>query len=434
MSNKVEDLLEQALLAVSLIDRAATRCQNLVEIADIYLQIGAKSRCLEILSDALNTAELIKQPEEKSRQLVWAGRVFLDSGDNVKAKELFTRAYLLARATETISQQVISLSNLAGEYTEAKLKDGSGQILSELHALVTGSDSEVDIACELISIARLYLTIGNSDQSLKILEEILPGIRDLNDNWFKTERLIDAAEIYSESGSKEDAVRLLKEARTLAGLMEEGNRPFFLLKIADVLMTSGYKAEARGILNDALVIVKKDENSYSKSGDLISISSIFAQLDEGPLATDLLIQAEITIEGIEDLIDRVSRDLEVSWLYLETEQTEKSLEIIRKAKDLIPEIEDPKSRLNLLGELAVLLVEKNLKEQAAEIISGMVHFITQTRTKTSGLGEVALDLVSSGELSLALQLAVVIREPHIKSEVLTGIARILAESNRERGV
>jgi tetratricopeptide (TPR) repeat protein len=431
LSSEVEDLLEQALPEAYRIDRAATKCQNLVEIADIYLQIGMKSRCLEILSEALRVADLIKQPEEKSRQLTWAGRVFLESGDVIKSKELFTRANLLARATETTAQQISSLSNLAVEYAEAKLNQEAGKVLSELYELVAGSDSGVDIACELINIAKLYFAIGNSDQALQTLEESLDIIRDLEDNWFKTERLIEAAEIYFEIGSKEDAVRLLSEARAVIGLIDERSQPYFLLKMADGLVTAGQKTKAMEMLTDALVLVNKDEIAFSKSGDLITIAGMWVQLNDEPSAINLLIQAEAAAESIEDIKDRVLRYLQTARLYWELEQAEKSLDIAAKIKDLIVKMEDQKSRMNLLGDLALLLVELNRHEPAVEIISGMVRFITEERAKTSGLGEIALDLASSGETSLALQLTGVIREPYIKAEALTGIARILAESAKQ---
>jgi tetratricopeptide (TPR) repeat protein len=428
LSSKVEELLEQAASVASRIDRAATKCQNLVDIADIFLKIGMHSRCLEILSEALKAADLIKQPEEKSRQLVWAGRVFLDSHDYVKAWDIFTRAHRLARAAETTAQQVSSLSNLAGEYAEAKLDEETGKVLSELYELVTGSDSGVDIACELINIADLFRAIGNSDRAFQMLEESLSAIHNLEDNWFKTQRLIDAAEIYFITDRNEAPASLLSEARTVISLMDQESQSYFLLKIVDVLIASGHKTEAVETLTDALAIINVEEMAFSRSGDLIKAAGMFVQLNDKMPAIHLLSQVEGVTERIEDIKDRVSRNLDTARLYLELEQPEKSLEVAGKVKELIGKIEDQKSRLNLLGDLAVLLVELNCKEQAAEIISGVVQFITETRAKTSGLGEIALDLASYGEASVALQLAGVIREPHIKAEVLTGIARILAES------
>jgi tetratricopeptide (TPR) repeat protein len=475
LSSQVEELLEQGVSVANRIDRAATKCQNLVEIADIFLKIGMHSRCLEILFEALKTADLIKQPEEKSRQLVWAGRVFLDLHDDAKAREIFTRAHLLARAAETTAQQVSSLSNLAAEYTEAKLYEEAGKVLSELYELLTDSDSGVDIACELINIADLYRATGNSERSFQMLEESASVIHDLEDNWFKTQRLIDAAEIYFIMGRNEAAVSLLSEAGIVIKLMDQESQSYFLLKMADVLIASGHKAEALETMTDALAIINKEEIAFSRSGGLIEAAGMFLQLNDEPPAIDLLVQVETLTERIEDIKDRVSRNLETARLYLKLEQiqesrdsnrhpeilrpapkwvpailspaakagcdgglqndtkrespkTVKSLEVAGKVKNLIKKIEDPKSRLILLGDLAVLLLELNCKQQAAEIISGIVQFITETRAKTAGLGEIALDLAAYGETALALQLTGVIREPYIKAEVLTGVARILAES------
>ena len=349
LANKIEELLEDALEAANKIDRAAGKSSSLIEIAGIYLRLGQKPRCLEILAEALKVIDLIKQPEEKAKQLAWAAKAFQDAGDNTKARELFLRASLLARATETPAQKASALYSIACEYAEAKLNDEAGKILSELYELVIDPETGVDIACELVNLADIRTRTRQPGRAMDMLEKSLKIAWELKDNWFKTERLIDIADIYTMVGPSEDVIKILNEAQTVTGFVDEVNRPYFLLRIADAFTASGCISESRVILTSTLGIVNKDEIAYSKSGDLIEAAGIYLQLKDKPAAINLLAQTETIIGNIENIQDKILRLLEAARSYIELEQSEKALDLTRKIKALISEIVDNKSRLTSPG-------------------------------------------------------------------------------------
>jgi tetratricopeptide (TPR) repeat protein len=179
------------------------------------LEKGQRSRCLEILADALTVVDAIKQPEEKSRLVAWFAGVYAAAEEVSMAKEQFARAILLARATETAAQKNSALYEIAAEYADSGMKEEAGKVLTELYEVVTGPDNEIDTGCELVNIAGVYVEIEQLEKAEEILKEAERAAASLKDNWFRAERLTGIAETYLDTGNKDEAVRMLEEARRL---------------------------------------------------------------------------------------------------------------------------------------------------------------------------------------------------------------------------
>ncbi len=434
MVDAIIQLLDYALRVASRIDRAAGRSTAYTGIAAAYLEYGQKARSLEVLEEeALKSAGAVKQPEEKSRQLTWIAGVLEKAGDSEKAKELFTSAILLARATESADKKAVALHNIACEYADAGLIEEADRVLTELHEIVADPENATDTACELASIARIYADTRRNEKAGEVLGEALKITAELKDHWFRAERLIEAAEIYADTGHAEKAARILEEASAVILQIDKRNRPHFLLKIAGVYANTGEKSKAREILTSTLGIVNTEELPQIKSGDITEMAAICLELGDAPESMILLNRAIESARRIENIKDRVSSLTDITGLLSRAGGIEKALDTAGQAASIISAAENRKALIYQSGNLALQFIGLNKKDKAEELISRIIQAVQDTGAKTAGLGEIARDLSANREFTLALSLVQIIREPHVRAEALTTIARDLIEAGGEPG-
>ncbi len=118
-------------------------------------------------------------------------------------------------------------------------------------------------------------------------------------------------------------------------------------------------------------------------------------------------------------------------IYIKLGQPGKPWRLAGQAEDIVRGAANKKPLVYQMGSLAILYVELGRKEQAFELVNDIIRTVQETNAKTSGLGEISGDLAMAGEPVPALQLVKIIREPHIKVEALTSLARSLGISGRE---
>jgi tetratricopeptide (TPR) repeat protein len=238
------------------------------EIAAAYLKFGNKPRSLEILAEAVKSADSIKKPDEKARQLAWTARLLAEAGDTAGAASQFSRARLLAGASEKPSDTIDALYRVACEYAgQNSIK--CSEVLAELHTLVAGTESEVDMASELINIAEIYYDIGQDSEAEAALGEAFRIAAGNRDPWFKTERLTEIALTYADAGHPGKADEILPLAYSSLSAIEEVSRFHFLLRIADIYLTLDRKSVAKEVLSGLVNIVKLEETAFSGPAALL---------------------------------------------------------------------------------------------------------------------------------------------------------------------
>jgi tetratricopeptide (TPR) repeat protein len=431
MPNAIEQLLEYSLLLASKTERAAGRTIKYIEIADTFLEYGHKSRCLEILAEGAQKIDSVKQPLEKAKILAWLARLFTEAGEGIKGRELFARAALLARATETPSQKFEALYRIACEYAGAKLLDEANLVLSELHEIACHPPIGVDVVQELIDIAEISADIGRDAKAAEILAEALNLTPALKDIWFRAERLSELAEIYAGAGSRDQASQVLEHSLSAVNQIDEASRPYFLLKITDVYLAMGNRPQADDMLQKILDIVSKDELAYSRSGGLIELAERYVQLGETANALKISLQAQDIAAGNEETQDKIANFTEIGRILGEVGELDKALDIAGKSFDLCLKLEDKKAQIYLLGNLARLFIDLNNREKSAAAVSEIIRIVGENRARTAGLAAIAADLAQGQEYCLALELAQIIREPEARSSALAAIARDMVEAKQE---
>ncbi len=419
----MKTVLENAFKIALTIDRAAARSQALSSIAETWLSAGEKQKGFEIISEALKAADLLKHPDEKAKQLASLGRLLNEAGETAKAVEQFKRAYYLARASESVAQKVSAFYILASEYLDAGLPVESARILAELEPLAIDPASEVDSVCELINIAEIYAEMDDLEMAKVSLNKAVQAARILKDPWFKSERMIEVAEIFNGAGNRSEAVGLIQEALTDMEKVEECSRSFFWLKLASVYFDMEMKTQAVDCLLKAREVILKSEDLNAASCNVLELAAGYFNLGDRAEALNLMEKSQTIIGDLTEDNDRIQRLLETAWLYGRLEENTKALECTEKIYQLIKGVVDNKAKLYILGSLAVMYIDFKKSETAVDLINQIIAIVAEAKTRTSGLGPIAEDLVAAGASDLALKLVDIIREPEVKTGVLVAIAK-----------
>jgi tetratricopeptide (TPR) repeat protein len=431
VTDAIEQLLEYALQLAARIERASLRVIRYIEIAEIYLGMANKSRCLEILVRALQNIDSVKRPLEKAKILAWLARVCAGAGDGTRAKEQFIRATLLARAAETTSQKSEALYRIACEYAGGGLSEEADRVLSELYELTSQSEKGAEAVQGLIDIAEIYADLQQDAKATEILAEALGLTPAIEDIWFRSERLSEIAGIYAGAGFPEKALPVLEQSLLAVNRIGQANRPYFLLKIAEIYQSLGDRLKAVDILQKILDIVDQDELAYSRSGGLIEVAGQYTQLGDSSASVGILLRARDIAAGIEDAKEKIINFIAIGLGLGAAGQAEKALDMADKSNVLCLHLVDKRARVHLLGRLALLYAGLNSKDQSAAAISGIIGLVRESRAGNSSLPVIAADLAEAGEYGLALELTQIIREPEALSSALTVIAGSLAEAHPE---
>jgi tetratricopeptide (TPR) repeat protein len=426
----VDELLEYALSVAGKVDKAYAKAFNYSEIASIYLEYGQKSRCQDILAENLKIVDLLKHPAEKAERLAWIGRVYAESGDITKAKEAFSRATLLAKASAP-AESVAGLYRVACEYLDSNLKDDANSITSELYKAVIVLENDIDKALELINIADIYAETGQTEKAREVLDQALRISATIKDGWFKAERLTDIAQEYLDIGLKEQAGQVMIDALAAANSVSVENRFYFLLKMVDLYFKGDEKTKAQDTLAALREVVNGDESAYSKSKDLIEMAERYWELGDKEASFKILDEGMETIQTIQEIEDKITCLAEIADVFGNQEQKGKALDIAGQALKLCEKVENKKTAIYLMGTIALLFVQLNSPDKAAETVTAIIKALDESFVKTVGLGAVVIDLAAAGEFELALRLVNSVKDAHIKSSAIVNIAKSLAESDRE---
>ena len=156
----------------------------------------------------------------------------------------------------------------------------ASRILAEMDKLAVDPQNLLDTACQLINIAGLYLDIGQRDKAGELLEETIEISISRKDNLFKVERLLETAELYAEIGDREKVERILETSSPFVELIEEVNRPGFLLRAADIYSTAGQPGKSRETLEKVLDIISRHPDSPSSPRDLLDAATNYFELGD----------------------------------------------------------------------------------------------------------------------------------------------------------
>ena len=420
--------MEEALEIAAGVGPAAARSTGYAQIAEACLKYGNQAGSRAALAEALKAAEKIKYPDEKAKRLAWIARLYQALGNSVKAQEQFTRAVLLAGAAETISKKVGALYDVACEYVDAGLNAEAEKTLAVLSAAVTAAEEEVDFVCELVNIAGLYIDVNKNARADETLQEARRKNAETADPWFKLERGLEIAQTFAAASASRQAGELITESLAGLALVDPGNRTYFNLKIADVYIILGNRHAAIELLQEAASETGENESNYTQAQSLVEIAEKYLRLDDISAAIVILNTIAGVIGKIEAIQDKIAMLVKAADLLREAGQALKAVSLTEHAQILAESLVDAKSRLFCLGIVAVSWAKLKATAKVLEVVSRLEKMVQSGPVKTSGLGAIVAELASAGEISSALVLAHLVREPEIKVSALCSIIQAKSDS------
>jgi tetratricopeptide (TPR) repeat protein len=311
------------------------------------------------------------------------------------------------------------------------MEENAKELTSQLGKAIAALPYDSDKALELVNVADIYAELGQTDRAQEILDEALKISLRIEDNWFKVERLVDVAQSFQDIGSKDKTALAIQEAIMAAGSTGEENQSYFLLKIADLLISEGETARALEVISKAIGLVQRDESAYTRLKNTLLAAEKYYKVGKAEEVIQLTIQGLDSIQSIAEIEDKISGYSGVANLMVAMDQKQKGLEIAGQAFDLCAKVPDKKTRVYLLGILALLYLQLGERKRTAQTVSEILNILSDSSLKTQGLGAIVMDLSAAGESVLAFQMVKAIRDPHIRSSAVANIAKSLIDSGQE---
>ncbi|MEB3827147.1 DUF481 domain-containing protein [Phormidium sp. CCY1219] len=147
--------------------------RSLVELnpVELSLQLAQATPSLEFLSDALEVANTIADPQAKARVLSQIALKYAEIGQTERAEEILLQALAVANTLEDNAAQARILSEIAIARVEIGDEDAATGILSQAADIANEISDSAQKAGVLTELALAYDRLGVSAISAQLLEE-----------------------------------------------------------------------------------------------------------------------------------------------------------------------------------------------------------------------------------------------------------------------
>jgi tetratricopeptide (TPR) repeat protein len=262
--SKALELLSQAL---GLIKTPANEAITFSDMATAYAKAGE-------YETALRTAQKIsnKMQYVRATALAAVASECARAGQKEKASEALSQAIQSAQAINDpdigTELKAEALALIAVAYGDAGLKDKALPLLLQASGLARKSESG-NVALE--KVAGAYAKIGEYEQARRIAASISYAPS-------KSDALIEIARACFKAGQKQQARERLEEALQTVSSFKRDQLAYY--KLADILvefMKAEQRERASDVLLYALQEIRADESEYSQINNLVTIAKACAQ-------------------------------------------------------------------------------------------------------------------------------------------------------------
>lgn len=258
-----------------LIDYSSAKAQVLSAISVKYAKDNQMDKALETLSQVLHESYTIKDTFIKSRVLAEIAEKYLEIGQNEQALQI-------AQMIENSSKKTRVFVRISDEYVKTGQSSRASGVLSQAFQVArTIEDDKEDVPVKTIllaEIARKHVRIGQSEQAIQITQTI-------EDGFVRANVLSEIAENHIETGQYGQALQV---ADTIKDVDIKAR---VLAKVAE-------KYVEKEQYDQVLQIVKKIEKPWFKTMVLTWLVDKYHGKDKG---SDTLFQILQVTRTIEDL-------------------------------------------------------------------------------------------------------------------------------------
>ncbi len=332
----INDRQAEAREMLSQIEYPAAKVNALQFIAEYYEKNNQKEKANSILDEALVVADEIDFPEEKVRILQYIAEHFRGNGRNDKAIETFDKAKTIVEGIDGIHRDSL-LAGIALGF----LRAGSVELADRTLDLVADN---TQIASCLVGFSQEFFEKGAQDEALETLEEayaILKSQKDaeIRDSMARFGLLGTIAVLFAKFDKAERGIEIAQEN------ISESDQISALTNIVQICTTQGKDELARqavaAIIDDA-----------QKMFALIGIADAKNELGEKEKAIELLNEAAMLCETVPQLPSRSLAYNELTTRFYTYGETAKARELSHENLETISNIRAENTRAATLVQLA----------------------------------------------------------------------------------
>jgi tetratricopeptide (TPR) repeat protein len=261
---------QQALTAAQMIDEDESVQQKvniLNKIALLYSANGEKQRAIDILSQALQSANKIEDVDDKIMQLSKVVVLYTKVDKNSKENEVISEIFDVVQQFDNIEQQADYLARVAFRYGSQGQKALANLVFDRALFIAKNIKDEK-------SKARILGILGLASAYIKPYDQVIQFIQTLGDARTQISMLIQIARNYAQVGNNEQAVKGLEKAFQLAQALDNPEDKANLLSAIAIELSRMKQYERAIAIAQTISITQKNS---PKAATLAKIASSYAK-------------------------------------------------------------------------------------------------------------------------------------------------------------
>lgn len=352
----------QALQTLEKIDYPNAKINALQNIALLKLKDNKTEGAVQMLGEALKSADEIELVEEKVRTLNDIGNNFIEAKQNALAVETFDKAKAVAETVEGVYRD-----NLMAAVALGFLEAGSLELADRALDLV---EDKTQMASALNGFSRKFQRNGELDEAAETLEEAYAILKSQRDSEIRNSR--DRFAVWQSIAVEFARVEKPERAIGIAQeIIDETTQTNALAQIALVCAAQNKDDFARQSLNAI-------GDDAQKMFALIGVSDAKQKSGNTDEALNYLREAETLCETVSQLASRSAAFSELAKRFYDYGDAEKARRLLQENLETIQEIRDESSRVVTLAQLNDFYEQMNFELNDTE------KLILQTLVRQSG--------------------------------------------------
>ncbi|MDJ0900258.1 MAG: hypothetical protein QNJ55_15750 [Xenococcus sp. MO_188.B8] len=403
-TGKAQEILQQILDITETID-SPDRARALASIAKTYGQLGYMEQAQRMLQQALEITKNIRY------DILYEALAYIEAaeqlGETKQAQRMLQQALEIAKNIRYDYEALASISEAAEQLGETKqaqrmlqqaleIAENYGDYYDQARALasiseVAGQIYDLNRAQEVLEqalniakdineyprewvlspIAKVAGQMSDVNRAQEVLEQVFEIARNMESSWPKSEVLGAIAEAAGQIKEKGKAKEILQQILEITEMIDSPDRAIALASIAKTYGKLGHMDQARELIEQALGLVKDNDDISHIPEILDSIAQATVKLDESKQVEQLLKEALDIVKDIEYQSGRmISREVaEIGWeiglisdqsealvaiseAVRQLDDVERSQVILRRALKIVEDIGVPSDQLWALHHIA----------------------------------------------------------------------------------
>ena len=262
------DLARQALAIREAFDDRQGIATSLGSLSQVYQAAGNYRAALDALGRSLDLRTSIGAVHAIAESLNNIAVVYEAQGDYPQAAAYLRRALALNQSKVGSTSLTAEIHTHLGDVLFLQGNDArAAQSLKRSLAISTAQGHKVQAAAARLSLARVYMKLGQTTLAARTLEECLAHLAAAGDRMGRAEALVEMAEVQRRRRHLTSGLRLATEATQLAAEMELPDVGWRALTVAGrIHLDSQHVSDARHAFDDAIAIVE-DLRSLNPGGE-----------------------------------------------------------------------------------------------------------------------------------------------------------------------